>query len=115
MKYTYETPVRCTVNFIPRFDGTCRKTLVIPKCVSIKTGKEIVIRYLAKNDKVHGHKYTPLMILSVVCEGEIVYKADEKIFKVLKLKKEQYVKRLLANKKNSSSRSASEATDGARA
>ena len=80
MKHIYESPRRAAIIFTPRFDGTCRKPLIIERCVCVKTGKEIKVHYLAKDDKVHHHTYHPFMILKLIVENETVFEESTQMY-----------------------------------
>lgn len=73
MKYNYEEPREVYIFFTPRKDETCKKCLHIDRCVGFKTGKTIVIDYLAKNDTVHRHKYPSFQILLVTSKEGVMY------------------------------------------
>lgn len=75
MKYKYDEPREIYIFFTPRKDGTCKKYLQIERCIGFKTGKEIVIEYLAKDEKVHRHKYPNFQILLITSESEVMYES----------------------------------------
>ena len=76
MKYKYDEPREIYIFFTPRIDGACKKYLRIERCVGLKTGKEIVIEYLAKDEKVHRHKYPSFQILLITSESEVMYSSS---------------------------------------
>lgn len=83
MKYNYEESREVYVFFTPRKDGSCREKLHINRCVSLKTGKTIVIGYLTKDNKVHRHKYPSFQILFITSKDEVMY--DMRMSKSIKI------------------------------
>ena len=72
MKYQFETPEQITIEFRPYSDGNSRRPFKIPLCTQVKTGKEVVIVYLARDGKEHRHKY-PCKIIDRVYSSRQTY------------------------------------------
>lgn len=75
MKYSYEQPREIVIIFTPIDEKHCKHPLHIEKCVGMKTGKEIVIEYLARDNKVHRHKYYHKHIKLISSKEEVIYES----------------------------------------
>ena len=76
MKYVFEEPKEVKVEF--KTKGKFKFPVTVRNCVSIKTGNYIVIRYIAKNNTEHGHRYYHSVVEKVIDNNGIDYIAKGK-------------------------------------
>lgn len=68
MKYKYSKPLRIMIVFKPFDDGKCRNPLTIPLCTEIKTGKTIIVKYIARDNCEHQHFYNKHNINNILID-----------------------------------------------
>ena len=81
MKYEFDKPKDVVVTFYPRYDGFCKKPLLVKSCVGLKTGETVVVSFLAKDGQVHRHRYPLSMIFHITSDSEVIFEAKLRIFK----------------------------------
>lgn len=87
MKYRFIQPSYIKIIFTEKINKESRHPLIIFKCTGIDTGKTIVVYYLAKDNKIHKHKYPYFYISSITSESEVIYEAKPSTLLKLKNKR----------------------------
>ncbi len=77
-KFKYETPSQILIIFNPREDGTCSHPLKIYHCTEIDTGKLTVVKYIARDNRVHKHYYYYKDINMILTESGLTFKQNKK-------------------------------------
>lgn len=74
MKTYFEKPERVLIRFNEYEDGKRKKDLIIKRCAFVLTGRQIIVGFIAKDKKIHRHKYSPRRIAFIAKEGEVLYR-----------------------------------------
>ena len=66
--------------FVVIFKSRNRGPLFVHKVIGVKTGKTLIIEYIAKDDQVHRHKYNQKSVFfrELTPEQEFIYKEQLK-------------------------------------
>ncbi len=72
MDFKFEPPEKVVIEFRPWSPkAKPRRNLCIKKCVEIKSGKIITVAYIARDGKIHRHRYKKDMIKGIEKKGKI--------------------------------------------